>query len=400
MRIFLTEVLPSYPHDFSMKDWIDLKSRITRSAKTLAAPIGPRNKEHKLRAASLLSSPNNTDWSDPNQRDLYCHHLQELRYLRELQILNETLYTRSEFVLRTDSWLPIEIPSSYFTRKDVITELKNSHGELVRGTSPILREAERFFLALYTPQQPYDKDAAQRLLLNKNSSLNRQTADILKKPITEDELTLALKSCHAHSAAGEDGLPFELWQGLGDIVTPYFQKALLRWNSPPPPSPFPILLGTLLFKKGDRKGLKNYRPLSIMNADLRWQVKAETLRLTIAFDKVISSNQTAFLPGRQIGDSIVAIILLCDFANQEFVKDLAVLSLDQEKAYDRVNRPFLFDSLRAYDFPEEVVARLQNYYSRPAIQYKINNYLTNFVNLHSGVLQGDPLACLLYLIVL
>lgn len=91
-------------------------------------------------------------------------------------------------------------------------------------------------------------------------------------------------------------------------------------------------------------------------------------------------------------------MLLCEFVRQDPSSDLVVLSLDMEKAYDRVNRQYLLQTLLAYGFPNQVIDFLHNYYARPVIQYKVNNYLTNLVHLKVGVLQGDPLACNLFLI--
>ena len=400
MRTFLEEVIPSLPRAFSMGDWMALKARLISCAKTVAATIGPRNKQHKLEIACLLNELNETIWTVPEQRELYSQRLNHLCHLQDLQHLHQALHMAAKFPLLHDPWIPIDNPSPFYTKRDFITEIEGPDGCSNRDIKAILKETESFYSDLYSIKSPYDQTAVDRLHSNIALKLNPNTANSLKRPLTLDEVKVGLHSCHSYSASGEDGLPFEFWKSITDLVAPLLHKALQNWNYPSRKEHFPSLTGTLIFKQGDRHLLKNYRPVSIMNADLCWNAKSETLRLTKAFSEVISYNQTAFLPGRELSDSVVAIMLLCELAATGHVTDLVILSLDQEKAYDKVSRQYLFDTLRAYGFPTEVISRLEKYYTQPAVQYKVNNYLTNPIELMTGVLQGDPLACLLYLITL
>jgi exonuclease III len=399
IRTFLSEAIPSLNSRFSMTEWIELKRRLIFSAKKVAAPIGPRNKMHKQEAIMLIEQLNSTDWSDAEQIEMYGRCITRLRYLQNLQHLHHSLRLSAKSPFLHDPWLPIENPTPLITKRDFIVELLDEKGNTCQAKSDLLSAVERFYTNLYAQAGNYDEEAAGRLLGNITSKLSARCKDSLKRPLNVNELKSALSSCQSYSAAGEDGLPFEFWKIIDDQITPLFHKALLvSWTQNPHENSSLPLMGTLIFKKGDRKLLTNYRPISVMNSDLRWLAKAETTRLTPAVASVISTNQTAFLPDRQISDSVLAIMLLCEFANQGLLKDLTILSLDQEKAYDRVNRRYLYETLRAFNFPEEVITRLSYYHNRPVIQYKVNNHLTSAINIEKGVGQGDPQSCLLYII--
>ena len=72
--------------------------------------------------------------------------------------------------------------------------------------------------------------------------------------------------------------------------------------------------------------------------------KVLTLRLTKIAGRIISSNQTAFIPGRNILDGVV---ILQEVLHKLRVKKQQgiVLKLDFEKAYDMVDWSFLEEVL-------------------------------------------------------
>lgn len=410
IRAFTNEALSPWTinpgqRPVGFKDWIHFKSRLAIAAKQIAAPIGPINKNWQLRAAELQSILDNTDWSNPSQSDLYAARLTELKRLRSLESIENQIHRQNALQLLHNPWHTTHLTMTLKNHKhNVITELYTSEAQIATDTPQLLNETVTFFQNLYQDHTTYNLESRDRLFQYATARVSKAKAWTLKRPLTKKEMISALHSCQLHSASGEDGLPFELWKLLDNLVVDTFRKAMDGACHSPQKTlqkaPFPVLLGTLLFKKGDRKDLKNYRPLSVMNSDLRWLAKAEANKLTDALDEVISSNQTAFLPNRQITDSVVAMMMLCDFACKGMTHDLAIFILDQEKAYDRVRRAYLQDALKHYGFPKETYDKISLFYTNPVIKYKVNNFITDFIKLNTGVLQGDPLACFLYLIAL
>jgi len=397
VRKFLEEVLPHYPRRPTMADWADLKTRIRAAAKKLAGPYGPKNKGYKILIKDIRNNIENIDWDIPEQREKYMQYLNELRRLYKLQEVEDQFkhqhpLFRDEYDLTTATSLP------QTGKSNKINCLKTANGDFTTDIPGILSEVQNFFQELYTESRRYDRPAAERLLSLTYCTMTDRFARKLIPPITSEELHVALQQCHPYSAPGDDGLPFELWKIVEDLITPFFQSAIRNWNHPPPPTPFPTLAGTLLFKKGDRQRLINYRPISILNSDLRWYAKAMTNRITPHVQAIATPLQTAFLPKRQLIDSVMMVMLTCSFANYGLIPETVILFLDQEKAYDRVRRKYLYDSMRKYGFPEPFVNTIKQYYVRPTVQYAINNVISDFVCLYTGVLQGDPLAVLLYII--
>ena len=77
---------------------------------------------------------------------------------------------------------------------------------------------------------------------------------------------------------------------------------------------------------------------------------------------------------------------------------VAILSLDQEKAFDRVDWGFLRSLLVHMGFGPSFVSWVDLFYSGVQSAVKVNGYLTHFFKLSRGVRQGCPLSPLLYVL--
>lgn len=106
---------------------------------------------------------------------------------------------------------------------------------------------------------------------------------------------------------------------------------------------------TLIFKKGDRTIRKNWRLITLLTTNYKILTKALATRLTLVLPSIINSDQTACIPGRTINDNLSLIRDVIAFAN-EMQTPLALISIDQLKAFDRVSHSFLFSTLQHFGF--------------------------------------------------
>ena len=74
------------------------------------------------------------------------------------------------------------------------------------------------------------------------------------------------------------------------------------------------------------------------------------------------------------------------------------VSLDQEKAFDRVNRSFLLNLLVSVGFGPDFCRWIATLYNGAYMRIILNNWLTERISLERGVRQGDPLSPLLYVL--
>ena len=151
---------------------------------------------------------------------------------------------------------------------------------------------------------------------------------------------------------------------------------------------------TLLYKeKGDTDDLKNYRPISLINVDLKILTKAFTNRLNNVLPSIIHFTQTA-VDGRRIDNTVHMLRDFVQLANTENLES-AFIFLDQEKAFDRVNHASLYKAMRAFGIGPVFIHWVRHIYSNAITRVKINGFLSANIPLRRGVRQGCPLIPLL-----
>ena len=124
------------------------------------------------------------------------------------------------------------------------------------------------------------------------------------------------------------------------MIKEAFQKSIL-------PQSLELATITLLPKPGkDPQRCGNYRPLSLLNSDYKVLSKIIASRLEKIIPKIIHADQTGFVKNRQGADNVRRLFHIIDIAKRQN-HPLVILSMDAEKALDRTEPGFLFETLRA-----------------------------------------------------
>ena len=98
-------------------------------------------------------------------------------------------------------------------------------------------------------------------------------------------------------------------------------------------------------KDKDKKYLRNWRPISLLNNDYKIVKKALASHLEKVSPMIISSNQTGYVKGRYIGESIRIITGMMSITKKKNTRGLAVF-LDFEKAFDSIEWCYLQNALK------------------------------------------------------
>jgi len=254
-------------------------------------------------------------------------------------------------------------------------------------------------------QLPTDLSAQQALL----SSLDRrlpshaqQACEGAEQGITLDELQAALKLSARGKKPGSDGLPYEFysqfWEVLGPELLAVLQEAFQAQHGLGLPASMTQGVITLLYKgKGSKALLDSYRPITLLNSDYKLLAKSLATRFGPALQHVVDPTQTAFVPGRWIGDNV-----LCHLEEVEYLQQTGqpgcMVFLDFSKAYDRLSRPWVLDCMSSMGFGQRarrwVSMMLQNTTATAAF----NGWRSASFPERSGVQQGSPLSPLLYVL--
>ena len=154
---------------------------------------------------------------------------------------------------------------------------------------------------------------------------------------------------------------------------------------------------SLIFKKGDRTKLQNWRAITLFNTDYKIITKALSNRIQHTLPFIIHTDQTACIPGRTINDNLRLIQDAITYAN-ETNTPLALISEDQLKAFDRVSLTFLFKILEKFGFGPDFQQWIKTLYTNVTSSVKVNGWLTAFISIERGLRQGCALSMPLYVL--
>lgn len=77
-------------------------------------------------------------------------------------------------------------------------------------------------------------------------------------------------------------------------------------------------------------------------------------------------------------------------------EDGTIIVLDQEKAYDRIQHTYLFETLETFNLPHMFINTVKNLYKSAYTHVVINGFISSPCKVTRGICQGDPLSCLLF----
>ena len=154
---------------------------------------------------------------------------------------------------------------------------------------------------------------------------------------------------------------------------------------------------TIFPKSGDKKDLKNWRPISLLCVDYKIISKLLGRRIQLILEKVIDINQYCSIPGKSIINCNMLIRDIVFFVNEEEV-EAAFFKIDRHKAFDLVNIEFLLKILKRMGFGDEFSSMIKMLYTNIESAMLINNNIGRYFSLTRSVRQGCPLSMILYVI--
>ena len=248
-------------------------------------------------------------------------------------------------------WLEGKWPSCYFfnlqrikAQKSHISSVYDLNGTEVSSQEEIEKAHVDFYSCLFS-EEPVDVALQDDLLSSLQCQLSSDQASSCEGQMTLDEMTFALKKMNSNKASGPDGLSVEFYVKFWDRLGPYLCRVLNAYYHAGEMCESMKTSNTrVIFKKGDRKNLKNWRPISLLNVNYKICSKVLSLRLSKVLEFIVDPDQPCSVPGRKITSNLHILRDVLDYIDRTNETGI-LISLDQEKAFDLVNRTFLLNLL-------------------------------------------------------
>ena len=200
-----------------------------------------------------------------------------------------------------------------------------------------------------------------------------------------------------NKAPGLDEIPAEVWK-TGILNRPLLDvcNKMLKGEKP---SIWTKSIIIPLPKKGDLSVPPNYRGISLTPIAAKIYNKLLLNRIRPHIEPMLRKNQNGFRPNRSTTAQILALRRLVEGIKMKNLP--AVLTfVDFKKAFDSIHRGKMLEILKAYGIPETIVSAIGMMYRDTEAQVISPDGETEFFSILAGVLQGDTLAPLLFIIVL
>ncbi|XP_053571730.1 protein fantom [Bombina bombina] len=229
--------------------------------------------------------------------------------------------------------------------------------------------------------------------------LQTDMVEFLQKPIDALEIEKAIKTLKPGKSTGPDGYTGLYFKTFKHILIPHlltlFQS--IDQNEPMSSNMLEAFI-TVLPKPGKSPDQPaHFRPISLLNVDLKICAKVLANRLNAVLPLLIHVDQAGFVPGREARDNTTRVLQLMQFVSLHKTPSI-LLSTDAEKAFDRLDWTFFKLTLQKFGIPEELFSKIFALYVGPRAKVKVNGILSGSFYIKNGTRQGCPLSPLLFVL--
>ncbi|GJU90435.1 RNA-directed DNA polymerase, eukaryota, partial [Tanacetum coccineum] len=256
------------------------------------------------------------------------------------------------------------------------------------------------FLEHFSTRFKQPSSSRLKLSLPFPTRLSSDQVSDLDRNISTDEIRAAVWDCGENKSPGPDGYTFEFFRRYWNVIGPDFSSAVACFfENGSFPRGCNASFIALIPKVVDAKLVTDFRPISLIGSVYKVVTKILANRLATVISDLVSNTQSAFVANRQILDGPFILNEVLSWCKRKR-KQALVFKVDFAKAYDSVRWDFLLDILHAFGFGSRWCTWIRGIFTSNMASILVNGSPTAEFPMCCGLKQGDPLAPLLFILVM
>ena len=282
--------------------------------------------------------------------------------------------------------------------KKSISKLLDENNKVIKEQGEILNTIKDYYEKLYTSKKTDEISSKEYIFDTKLDKIlnDKETLDC-DGEVTDTECSEAIGNMKLNKSPGLDGLTVEFYRAfwgklkivLTDIYNKSYNEALMSYSQR-------SSILSLLFKKGDPLCLDNYRPISLLNVDLKLISHVLAQRLKKVLPKIINVDQTGYVKNRFIGFNLRQIQDIIDYTDIYKIEG-ATIFVDFTKAFDSLEWNFMLNTLKHFGFNESFINWVKTLYTDIQTCVMNSGWVSEMFKNTRGI-QGCPLSALLFVL--
>ena len=223
-------------------------------------------------------------------------------------------------------------------------------------------------------------------------------SSIFLDPVNDEEVIKLIRSLNNSTSKDIDGFQVAPIKHVVDILAPCLTHIFnLCLGQAVFPSKMQIARITVLFKKGDKNDMGNYRPISILPV-LSKALEKVILKRLLQFEqkhRLLVDCQFGFRKGLS---TEFALLAQKEFILSQLEDSRLVLGLfiDFTKAFDSINHNLLIRKLEHYGIRGQAATLIKSYLANRIQTVGVNGHLSDPLQVSCGVPQGSILGPFLF----
>jgi exonuclease III len=332
--------------------------------------------------------------------------------IKELEKINNEKTRGSQIRARATHIQYNEKNSTYFFQKEIsnakiknITSLTLEDGTKVKDPTEILQKQKEYYDNLYTQPRCHNlqnrNDAEQEFLQHDNlTKISNEDKNTLEDDLTNAEIANAVLALPNGRSPGADGISIEFykffWKQIKDLVIQSINHAIETGNMSNDQKRG--VLSLIPKRDKDINLLKNWRPITLLNADYKIYAKAMASKLQQVLPTIISHDQGGCMKGRSTYTNIRSAIDIINYVNEKQLHGILTY-IDFEKAFDTVSWNFMYKVLNALNFGEKFIKNIKTMYNGITSCVMNNGHTSSYFKPTRGIRQGCPISANIFIII-